>query len=110
MKSIISLAVGALIGTTASAKDMCYALAMAGGGTKGAYEAGAMWGIINAAKDLSKYAYDVVTGVSAGSINGGAVATFAPGDEANMVKVISDTWQTLSTDQIFRMWKPLGLV
>ena len=46
---------------------------MSGGGSKGSYEAGALWGLyftdVNATSD--KYAYDVMTGVSAGALNTG---------------------------------------
>jgi len=42
-------------------------------------------GLVYEATHKSEYAYDVITGVSAGSINGGAMAIFAPGDERNMV-------------------------
>ena len=65
---------------------------MAGGGTRGAYEAGALWGLVNAAANKSAYAYDVVTGVSAGSLNLGGMATFEIGDESNMVNVLSHYW------------------
>lgn len=40
-----------------------------------------MWGLLKNVDDLSKYKYDVVSGVSAGSINGGGFAIFEPGDE-----------------------------
>lgn len=89
----ISFATIALLtGSTQAAGDHCYALAMAGGGTKGAYEAGVLWGLYHAIPDKTKLAYDVVTGVSAGSINGAAVSLFAPGDENSMVKSLSETW------------------
>ena len=42
---------------------------MSGGGSKGSYEAGVLYGLVNNDPDKTKYAYDVVTGVSAGSIN-----------------------------------------
>ena len=58
---------------------------MSGGGSKGSYEAGVLFGLVNNDQDKSKYAYDVVTGVSAGSINSVAVSLFVPGDEVNMV-------------------------
>ena len=91
-------------------KDHCYALVLGGGGTRGAYEAGVMWGLIHNAEDKSKYAYDVVSGVSAGSINGGALAIFEPGDELNAVEAISETWQELSTKNIYKRWFPFGLI
>ena len=70
----------------------CRALVMSGGGSKGAYEAGVLWGLIKSTTDISKFAYDVVTGVSAGAINTGAVSVFKPGDELNMVEFLSDNW------------------
>lgn len=83
---------------------------LGGGGTKGAYEAGVFWGLVNGAKDKSEYAYDVITGVSAGTINGGALSVFEIGDELHAAQVISDYWQELSTDQIYHRWFPLGIV
>jgi len=53
MKILIPIAL--LIGATSAAKDHCYALAMAGGGSRGAYELGVMWGMYYAAKDKSEY-------------------------------------------------------
>jgi len=38
------------------------------------------------------------------------MATFAPGDEVNMLSTISEYYQTLTTSTIFEEWKPLGLV
>lgn len=83
---------------------------MSGGGSKGSYEAGVLYGIINNDPDKTKYAYDVVTGVSAGSINTVAVALFAPGDEANMTQFMSDTWASLGEKNVFTNWKPLGII
>jgi len=73
-------------------QDHCYALVLGGGGTRGAYQAGAIWGMLHAADDLSKYKYDVVSGVSAGTINGAAFATYAPGEEIEAAEVLSNTW------------------
>jgi len=52
---------------------------MSGGGSKGAYEAGVLYGLITTDTDKAKYEYDVVTGVSAGAINTGAVSVFGKG-------------------------------
>ena len=67
---------------------------MSGGGSEGAYEAGGLWGLYyNTPEDMrDKFAYDVVTGVSAGSINTACVSLFAPGDEDNMLQYMSKTW------------------
>jgi predicted acylesterase/phospholipase RssA len=67
----------------------CTALAMSGGGSFGAWEAGVLYGMYYAEEDKFKFQYDVVSGVSAGAINGAAMATFAPGDEVNMLETLS---------------------
>jgi predicted acylesterase/phospholipase RssA len=48
--------------------EKCRVLALQGGGDLGAYEVGAFWGLleVNGAEESR---YDVITGVSAGSIN-----------------------------------------
>ena len=90
MKALILGSLSLLV-SLASAKaeaktaKSCKALALSGGGAKGAFEAGALYGLIMNDEDKSKYAYDVVTGVSAGAINTGAISIFKPGDEVNMV-------------------------
>jgi len=62
---------------------------MSGGASKGAYEAGVLWGMYFEDTDKTKYEYDVVTGVSVGSINAGWVSLYEKGDEEAMIKGIS---------------------
>jgi predicted acylesterase/phospholipase RssA len=64
---------------------------MAGGGSKGAYEAGVVWGLMHYGNP-EDYRYDVVTGVSAGAINGAAMSVWPIGQEVAMSEYISDTW------------------
>ena len=71
---------------------------MSGGGSFGAYEAGVLYGMYFNSEDPTKFQYDVCSGVSAGAINCAAVATFAPGDEVNMLNTLSDKWQSLTQD------------
>ena len=64
---------GALIVSTlaaiANAGDKkCRALVLAGGGSRGAWEAGVIWGLTHYG-DPTDFYWDVHTGVSAGSIN-----------------------------------------
>jgi len=82
----------------------CKALAMSGGGSRGAFEAGALWGIHFTDKDKTAMEYDVVTGVSAGSVNGGLVGIYAIGNETGMVTYLSDAWANLTTDTVYREW------
>jgi predicted acylesterase/phospholipase RssA len=70
----------------------CRALAMSGGGSFGAYEAGVLYGLVKNAKDKSDFAWDVMSGVSAGSINSLAGGLWAPGTEDEMVDWLSMVW------------------
>jgi len=53
---------------------------MRGGGTKGAYEVGALKTMVDML-DPQDVAYDVVVGVSIGGMNAGMFATYQKGDE-----------------------------
>ena len=63
---------------------------MSGGGSHGSYEAGVLYSLINS--NPKDFEYDVITGVSAGSINALAASVFEIGDEVTMVNWLSDTW------------------
>jgi predicted acylesterase/phospholipase RssA len=89
--TIASLLFGSAASQKADAKK-CIALAMSGGGVKGAYEAGALYGMVHEAADKTQFEYDVVTGVSAGAINTAGVSLFKKGDEVNMVNILSERW------------------
>ena len=81
-----------------------------GGGAHGAYEAGVLWGLIKEAKNKKDFEYDVITGVSAGSINALASSTFPKGDEEAMVEYLSTTWQNLTNPDVYIDWLPDGVV
>ena len=86
----------AFVSTIQSAKqDKCIALAMSGGGSLGSYEAGALWGMFYAAQDKSQFEYDVITGVSAGSINLIGASVYEKGQEEAMIQDLSHRWATL---------------
>ena len=53
----------------------CRGLALRGGGTKGAYEIGALKAF-SEAMDPIDYAYDVIVGVSMGGLNAAMLASF----------------------------------
>ena len=93
------------MGLASAADKQCLALAMSGGGTLGSYEAGALWGMYYAAEDKSQFEWDVVTGVSAGSINLAGVSVYPKGQEEAMVKDLSDRWSSLTQDNLFTQWK-----
>jgi len=76
------------------------AVTLAGGGARGAYQAGVLRAIYEICK-AKECPFGIISGVSAGSINGVALAAGADDfDEAT--KLIWDTWQDLQIDKIFK--------
>ena len=106
LKSLIIGSISLLLGTAmadqAKSTKTCKALALSGGGAKGAFEAGALYGLIMNDPDKAKYEYDVVTGVSAGAINTGAISLFKIGDEVNLVQFLSDTWAGITETNVYK--------
>jgi len=81
---------------------------MSGGGSNGAWESGVLWGLLNFGNP-EDYMYDVVAGVSIGSINASGLAVFDIGDEMNAVDFIYKTWETITSDDIF-VEREMGLI
>ena len=82
----------------------CRALAMSGGGDKGAYEAAVFVGLVNnlPAEEVS---YDVITGVSAGSLNTAGLALFEPSDVEGASEFIYGLWASIPQYKAFGNWK-----
>jgi predicted acylesterase/phospholipase RssA len=76
---------------------------MSGGGSNGAWEAGVLWGFLHYGNPKD-YKYDVISGVSAGSINTAALSAWKIGDELAASEWLSDNWNNLTTDQIYKDW------
>lgn len=95
----------AMLGSLAQAADetKCRGLAMSGGANHGAWEVGVLWGL-NHYGDPADFAWNVVTGVSAGAINTAAVAMFDKDDGLAMSEFLSDAWVNLKSDEIWEMW------
>ena len=89
------------------AADTCRALALSGGGSNGAWETGVLWGFVHYGNPAD-FTYDVVTGVSAGSINTSALAGWTPGTEVEASEWLSDLWKNLTTPDVWKEW-PWGL-
>jgi predicted acylesterase/phospholipase RssA len=81
----------------------CTALVMSGGGSNGAWEAGVLWGLLHYGNPKD-YKYDVISGVSAGSINTAAMSGWKLGDELAATEWLSDNWNNTTTDQIYKNW------
>jgi len=74
---------------------------MSGGGSKGAYEAGAVHSIVNTLPAPDNQ-YDVVSGVSVGAINSASFALFAKGDELQLGDFILNLWKNMKNDMVWK--------
>ena len=87
--------------------SVCNALAMSGGGSRGSYEAGAVWGMYYSGEDKKKFEYDVITGVSAGAINAVAMGVFPKEQTEKGIQEMSDRWANLAQSNLYEQWGPL---
>lgn len=83
-------------------KEKCYVLALEGGGDKGAYQSGALQGLVELANNTQ---WDVITGVSVGALNGAALSIFEVGKEKEAVEYLIDSWRKIkSAGDIYDNW------
>lgn len=95
--------------TSSYAGDVkCRALALSGGGDKGSYEAAVFIELVNLL-DPADIAYDVLTGVSAGSMNSCGLGAFAPDENEEASDFIFGLWNSIKSSDVFGMW-PKGIV
>jgi predicted patatin/cPLA2 family phospholipase len=81
---------------------------LSGGGDKGSYQASAFITFTQLI-DKEDLAYDVVQGVSVGSLNGSGLASYAPGNETAAAEWIFGVWNDLRSSDVFTMW-PGGII
>ena len=84
-------------------RGTCQAIALSGGANNGAWEAGVMRGFLENG-DAKDFEWEVVTGVSAGSLNAMAMAGWEIGNEAEMAQWISDLWLNLHSSDVWKDW------
>jgi predicted acylesterase/phospholipase RssA len=109
MKLIIAAVLILMLCSSIDAKT-CRALALSGGGDKGAYEAAVYVGLVNALKDKPEdVAYDVITGVSAGSLNTLGLSVFEPNDVVDASDFVFALWNSVPQHNAYGNW-PLGIV
>jgi len=93
-----------LISLSECVKDKCYVLALAGGGDRGAYQAGVIKGL---AENLpkSEVIWDIITGISVGAINTMALSLYPQGEEIQAANYIVEKWMSLKGSQdIYKNW------
>ena len=81
----------------------CRGLVLAGGTDKGAYEAGAITGLIENLPS-GEAQWDVVVGTGAGALNGMFVSQYGLGDEASASKALNSFWSAFTTSQFYSDW------
>lgn len=79
------------------------ALALTGGGARAAYQAGVLRGLARLAPGFRP---DILTGVSAGALNGAFLAASAEAPFPIAVDRLVDVWRDLRADHVYRLDRP----
>ena len=87
--------------------DKCRVLALRGGGSKGAYEVGTLRAMAHMLDPID-IAYDVLEGVSIGSINAAVFSTFERGDEKSAIDELEKLWLSIPVKDFWYWWPTLG--
>jgi predicted acylesterase/phospholipase RssA len=94
-----------LLAFVSATAPKCYGLAMEGGGSHGAYEAGVMKGMTqNLPAD--EVMWNIITGISTGALNSVQAAYFDYGDEAAMADHLIQTWQGIKNQNMIAPFWP----
>lgn len=80
-------------------------LALSGGGSKGAYQEGALRWIIR----HRKIRFDAIAGVSVGALNGAFLAQFSREQQVKASYELQKMWSQISTKDVYKSW-PLGMM
>jgi NTE family protein len=83
---------------------MTKVLVHGGGGSKGAFGIGCLRYLLG---DL-RIRYSALFGVSVGAINCSYLAQFKHGEEKESIEKLSELWQQLTTQDIYKRWFPFG--
>ena len=102
MRSYLKQA-GIVTTALSASQDHCTALVLSGGGANGAWEMGVLWGLLNYGNP-DDFRYDVVSGISAGSINTLLLASTEIGDEKAAAQMGSDLLKNLKTSDVWQNW------
>jgi len=99
----------AIVGVFSSDKK-CRILALQGGGDKGAYQAGAIHGLVNllTAEEAS---WDVISGISVGSFNAAMIAVHEQGKEKQAGDLLLEEWRKITGgNYLFQQWPWGGVI
>ena len=76
---------------------------MSGGGTKGSFEAGALWQMARMLNGTDMH-YDVLSGISVGAINSAAFSLFPKGKELEATDFLKDIWMNMKSEDVYADW------
>ena len=79
------------------------ALALTGGGARAAYQAGVLRAV---ARRVPAFRPDILTGVSAGALNGAFLAAAMDGPFADAVERLVEVWHELRAEHVYRLDRP----
>jgi len=100
-----------LLSVAAAQSPVCRALALEGGGDKGAYEAGVLQAFAKLL-DPEEITYDVVTGISVGALNAMLVVNTPIGQEVELADRMVELWRWVGQTgpgAVFTNWNSLGI-
>jgi NTE family protein len=79
------------------------ALVLSGGGSRGAYQVGAIQALLEAGRT-----WDTVHGISVGALNASWIAMHSTMEQPHCAKGLLDIWNSIKTsDDIFTRWNPI---
>jgi predicted patatin/cPLA2 family phospholipase len=87
----------------------CRILSLEGGGTKGAFQAGAFQAMVELIEP-EELGYDVIAGASVGSLNGIVFASTEIGQEQEVSQKLLHFWRTIKADDAIAPWTLSDLV
>jgi predicted acylesterase/phospholipase RssA len=82
----------------------CHALVLEGGGDMGSYQVGVLKAFVDNLP-ASEVKWDVVTGVSVGSINAAAIGLHAIGQEKEAIDWMVNLWGQFGASDIYKNWR-----
>lgn len=79
------------------------ALVLSGGGSRGAYQVGAIQALLEGGRT-----WDTVHGISVGALNASWIAMHSPMEQRHSISGLLDIWNNINTsDDIFTRWNPV---
>lgn len=93
-----------VLAINADPQAICRGLVLQGGSDKGAYQAGALKGLLDSIGG-DEIGYDVISGVTIGGINAAWMSQFPKGLEEPMVDELTDFWLTVKSSDMYKNWE-----